>query len=114
MRRQSPARFSEPLPISSSEALLQYLPILPSGFSFTTTITLALLCTEPDIDETELDGDPVLELPGFRIGKNGFEKKFENRLRAVTRSWLATAGAMTGNGKAMRLIANLLDQVQRR
>lgn len=27
-------------------ALMRFLPILPSGFSFTTTITLSLLCTE--------------------------------------------------------------------
>jgi hypothetical protein len=26
-------------------ALMQFIPLLPSGFSFTTTITLAMLCT---------------------------------------------------------------------
>jgi penicillin-binding protein 2 len=33
------------------------------------------------VSETELEGDPVLALPGFRIGKNGAEKIFEPRLR---------------------------------
>ena len=33
------------------------------------------------VTEKELAGDPVLALPGFRIGKNGAEKVFESRLR---------------------------------
>jgi penicillin-binding protein 2 len=33
------------------------------------------------VSEKELDGDPVLSLPGFRIGKNGVEKAFETNLR---------------------------------
>ncbi|MBC6439197.1 MAG: penicillin-binding protein 2 [Rhodospirillales bacterium] len=33
------------------------------------------------VSETELDGDPLLELPGFRTGKNGVEKVFEQSLR---------------------------------
>ena len=33
------------------------------------------------VSEKELTGDPLLELPGFRIGKNGVEKKYDLRLR---------------------------------
>ncbi|HIM45743.1 MAG TPA: penicillin-binding protein 2, partial [Alphaproteobacteria bacterium] len=33
------------------------------------------------VSEKELAGDPVLALPGFRIGKNGAEKMFETALR---------------------------------
>ena len=33
------------------------------------------------VSEMELAGDPVLALPGFRIGKNGAEKMFETALR---------------------------------
>ena len=33
------------------------------------------------VSEKELAGDPVLALPGFRIGKNGAEKIFESALR---------------------------------
>ncbi len=33
------------------------------------------------VSEKELEGDPVLALPGFRIGKNGAEKIFETALR---------------------------------
>ena len=33
------------------------------------------------VSEKELAGDPVLALPGFRIGKNGAEKVFESALR---------------------------------
>ena len=33
------------------------------------------------VSEKELEGDPVLALPGFRIGKNGAEKMFETALR---------------------------------
>ena len=33
------------------------------------------------VSEKELAGDPVLALPGFRIGKNGAEKTFESALR---------------------------------
>jgi len=33
------------------------------------------------VSEKELDGDPVLSLPGFRIGKSGVEKAFETNLR---------------------------------
>ena len=33
------------------------------------------------VAEEELTGDPLLSLPGFRIGKNGVEKAYEERLR---------------------------------
>jgi len=33
------------------------------------------------VTEKELAGDPILALPGFRIGKSGAEKVFESRLR---------------------------------
>ncbi len=33
------------------------------------------------VSETELNGDPLLELPDFRIGKNGIEKVYDGVLR---------------------------------
>ena len=33
------------------------------------------------VSEKELTGDPLLELPGFKIGKNGIEKRFDIALR---------------------------------
>lgn len=33
------------------------------------------------VAEKELTGDPLLELPGFKIGKNGIEKRFDLALR---------------------------------
>lgn len=33
------------------------------------------------VAEKELTGDPLLELPGFRIGKNGVEKVYDEKLR---------------------------------
>lgn len=33
------------------------------------------------VSEKDLDGDPLLELPGFRIGKSGIEKAYETTLR---------------------------------
>ncbi len=38
------------------------------------------------VSEKELEGDPVLALPGFRIGKNGAEKIFETALRGMAGS----------------------------
>jgi penicillin-binding protein 2 len=35
------------------------------------------------VSENELNGDPVLELPGFRIGKSGIEKEYDINLRGV-------------------------------
>ncbi len=33
------------------------------------------------VEEKELTGEPLLELPGFRVGKNGIEKKLDKALR---------------------------------
>jgi len=33
------------------------------------------------VAEHELSGDPLLELPGFKVGKNGLEKQYEEKLR---------------------------------
>ena len=35
------------------------------------------------VSEAELTGDPLLELPGFRTGKNGVERVFEQQLRGT-------------------------------
>lgn len=35
------------------------------------------------VSEAELTGDPLLELPGFRTGKNGVERVFEQELRGT-------------------------------
>jgi len=36
------------------------------------------------VSEKELSGDPLLELPGFRIGKNGIERQYDLALRGTT------------------------------
>src|SRR3546814_9290132 len=33
------------------------------------------------VAERDLTGDPLLELPGFRVGKNGIEQKYDLALR---------------------------------
>ncbi len=35
------------------------------------------------VSDRELTGDPLLELPGFRIGKQGIEKKYDQELRGA-------------------------------
>ncbi len=35
------------------------------------------------VSERDLDDDPLLRLPGFRVGKNGVEKKLDRRLRGA-------------------------------
>lgn len=35
------------------------------------------------VSEAELTGDPIMTLPGFRIGKTGVEKKFDAELRGI-------------------------------
>jgi penicillin-binding protein 2 len=35
------------------------------------------------VAEHELSGDPLLELPGFRIGKTGMERRFDDELRGT-------------------------------
>ena len=39
------------------------------------------------VSERELTGDPLLELPGFRIGKIGVERHYESELRGSAASW---------------------------
>ncbi len=36
------------------------------------------------VSEKELTGDPLLELPGFRVGKNGIEKHYDMALRGTS------------------------------
>ncbi|HEX9792168.1 MAG TPA: penicillin-binding protein 2 [Kiloniellales bacterium] len=38
------------------------------------------------VSEAELTGDPLLELPGFRIGKQGIEKQYDAPLRGIAGS----------------------------
>jgi penicillin-binding protein 2 len=38
------------------------------------------------VAESEVDDDPLLQLPGFRIGKNGIERAFDKRLRGTAGS----------------------------
>ncbi len=38
------------------------------------------------VAENEVDDDPLLQLPGFRIGKNGIERAFDKRLRGTAGS----------------------------
>src|SRR5512132_555021 len=38
------------------------------------------------VSETETDGDPLLQLPGFRVGKAGIEKSYEVLLRGAAGS----------------------------
>jgi penicillin-binding protein 2 len=38
------------------------------------------------VSESEVGDDPLLELPGFRIGKNGIERAFDERLRGTAGS----------------------------
>ena len=35
------------------------------------------------VSESELTGDPLLEVPGFRIGKNGIERRYDLELRGA-------------------------------
>jgi penicillin-binding protein 2 len=44
-------------------------------------VTAHLLGYVGPVAESELNGDPLLELPEFRIGKNGIEKTYEHILR---------------------------------
>lgn len=52
-----------------------------SRFYPTTTHTAHLVGYVAAVSEKELTGDPLLELPGFRIGKSGVEKAFDETLR---------------------------------
>ena len=51
------------------------------------------------VDESELTGDPLLQLPGFRIGKAGMEKKYDSSLRGSAGTSQFEVNAM---GRAIR------------
>ena len=55
------------------------------------------------VSEKELTGDPVLELPGFRIGKNGIERIIELDLNDDEKALLATSE------RAVRDVKHVLD-----
>jgi penicillin-binding protein 2 len=54
------------------------------------------------VSEAELSGDPLLELPGFRIGKDGIERKYEDKLRGSAGSSQVEVNAV---GRVIRELA---------
>ena len=54
------------------------------------------------VSEKELSGDPVLELPGFRIGKNGIERRYDLELRGRAGNTEVEVNAL---GRVIREIA---------
>ena len=77
------------------------------------------------VAKTDQDGDPVLALPGFRIGKTGLEKTFEEQLRGMagnSRIEVNVAGRMVrelerldgtpGDGLALTIDLDLQKKVQ--
>lgn len=54
------------------------------------------------VSQLELTGDPLLELPGFRTGKNGVEKVFEKDLRGAAGSRHVEVNA---HGRVIRELA---------
>jgi penicillin-binding protein 2 len=79
------------------------------------------------VSENDLDGDPLLELPGMRIGKSGIEKAYENELRgepgvkqvelnAIRRivRELSTTPSMAGTDKNLTLDLELQQSVFQR
>ncbi len=54
------------------------------------------------VSEEELTGDPLLELPGFRIGKDGIERKYESVLRGGAGSSQVEVNAV---GRVIRELA---------
>ena len=54
------------------------------------------------VSESELNGDPLLELPGFRIGKDGIERKYEDVLRGSAGSSQVEVNAV---GRVIRELA---------
>lgn len=79
------------------------------------------------VSEADLTGDPLLELPGFRIGKNGVEKVFDESLRGkagnshmevnaygrVIRE-LARQDGQPGNDVVLTVDTNLQEKIARR
>ncbi|MEC9344599.1 MAG: penicillin-binding protein 2 [Pseudomonadota bacterium] len=53
----------------------------PFGDDLAHTVGYVAPVSEEDLKAG--DGDPLLELPGFRVGKRGIERSFEARLRGV-------------------------------
>ena len=56
------------------------------------------------VSERDLNGEPLLELPGFRIGKNGAEKMHEEQLR----------GAAGASQVEVNAIGRIIKEVDRR
>jgi penicillin-binding protein 2 len=54
------------------------------------------------VSEAELTGDPLLELPGFRTGKDGIERKYEDKLRGSAGSSQVEVNAV---GRVIRELA---------
>jgi penicillin-binding protein 2 len=54
------------------------------------------------VSEAELSGDLLLELPGFRIGKDGIERKYEDKLRGSAGSSQVEVNAV---GRVIRELA---------
>jgi penicillin-binding protein 2 len=54
------------------------------------------------VSESELTGDPLLELPGFRIGKDGLERGYETMLRGAAGSSQVEVNAV---GRVIRELA---------
>ena len=67
--------------VNSSELPGIVIEIGESRFYPAGTETVAVLGYVSRVSEKELTGDPLLELPGFRIGKAGIEKVFDLDLR---------------------------------
>src|SRR5207253_8797385 len=59
--------------VSVEQGLIRYYPYATSA-----SHALGYVAT---VSEKELTGDPLLELPDFRIGKNGVEKALDPQLR---------------------------------
>jgi penicillin-binding protein 2 len=46
------------------------------------------------VSEDDINGDPILSMPGFRIGKNGIEKQYETDLRGKAGQTLVEVNAV--------------------
>jgi penicillin-binding protein 2 len=46
------------------------------------------------VSEDDINGDPILSMPGFRIGKNGVEKQYETELRGKAGKTLVEVNAV--------------------
>lgn len=79
------------------------------------------------VSDKELTGDPLLELPGFRIGKNGIERVFDESLRGKAGSQrvevnaygrvireLARQDGVAGDSVVLSIDAELQESIARR